>query len=143
MSDLAARIARARETVAKATPGPWARRGQSIGATRYDSVGIGYFGEVYSTGTKGSFNVAYNEANGNAALATLAVNALPALLDVAEAAHRNSAAREEYGLASGASHDNPGSICEACERVKSAADDVLDSEAALDAALAKVKEVLP
>ena len=72
-----------------------------------------------------------------------AVNNLAALLDVAEAAARNSWAREEYGLASGASHAERGSICETCERTRDAAQAVLDSEVALDSALSRLRGVWP
>lgn len=83
--------------------------------------------------------VAEHESRAGATLHVFAVNNLAALLDVVEAAARNSWAREEYGLASGASHTEPGSICETCERTKDAAQAVLDSEDALDSALSKLR----
>jgi len=148
-ASIPALIAEGRRLIAEATPGP-------VRAGRSDMISYGVdddrpYKNIYvgaATARRARNDVPDDLAKvwgvnciADATLFAFAVNALPALLDVVEAAARNSWAREEYGLASGASHAEPGSICETCERTKDAAQAVLDSEDALDSALSRLRGV--
>ena len=104
-------IAELRALLAKATQGPWVARVGTDGAVLKvplcGHVSVAWFGSASSVGVDGAYRVDGAEANGNAALAATAINALPALLDVAEAAQRYFAARKGMleDEAPGALHD--------------------------------------
>ena len=84
-ADLSSWIAKAREVIARATPGP---RWESLG-------GVLFSGDtcIGSISLDGKGHV-YNLSDGD--LIVLAVNALPALLDVVEAAGERRAADKAY-----------------------------------------------
>ena len=86
MADLAPKIAASRKAVAKATPGP---RWESLG-------GVLFSGDtcIGSISLNGKGHV-YNLSDGDCIV--LAVNSLPALLDVAEAAMENMEEDSDLG----------------------------------------------
>lgn len=103
MADLAAKIARAREVLAKATPGEWKEGGPWPSISVIYQTAAGYYGPdggqppeydmvcsiwqgVDHTGRMVPEHPERARHLSDAALIVLAVNALPALLDVAEAA---------------------------------------------------------
>lgn len=112
MPDLASKIAAAREEVAKATPGKWKANLYLGGAYAIDRIAPN--GDVLARVAVVDGLLA---TPANARAIVLAVNSLPSLLDVAEAA-----AKAQY------------SVTLAQER---------EARLALDAALARLAELLP
>lgn len=126
MSSLAGKLARAREVVAKATPGPyeldkmggylWTPKREMLFA---ETRGYGHLRKTVCFSEVGAF--AQLDANGE--MLVLAVNALPALLDAVEAL---LALRGEYvGVEDMLPHETSVHV------------------QAIDAALARLSEVLP
>ena len=99
MADLSSKLAAARETIARATPGPLTKWGRPDPAQA-----IAASGRLVGTTVGGN-----DGANADAHI--LAVNALPALLDVAEACSA------EHG---GCRHDDECGICYALARLAEA-----------------------
>ena len=79
-----------RALLTKATPGPWKLQkgmdGAAIKAPASAHVSVAWFGAATASGLDGSYRISGAEANANADLAAAPIAALPALLDVAEAA---------------------------------------------------------
>ena len=100
-----------RALLTKATPGPWKLQkgmdGAAIKAPASAHVSVAWFGAATASGLDGSYRISGAEANANADLAASSISALPALLDVAEAAQRYFAARKGVleDEAPGALHD--------------------------------------
>lgn len=106
MPDPTAFVARAREVLAKATPGKWASGGDEV-----------YSAKPYHVVCHMCDDVPLDNDNSDAIV--LAVNSLPALLDVVEAAARYEHAQRTYSV--------------------EAHGDFLESEAALLSALARLE----
>lgn len=91
MSSLADKIARAREVAAKATPGPlYSEEDPGADCPECDAPQETEYALIRSKTTTGGVAIVMEDdrAEKNALLYVLAVNALTALLDVAEAADR-------------------------------------------------------
>jgi hypothetical protein len=130
VADLAASIARARETVAKANDGMMLPA--ELVVRRFDDPQI--------VGQKVNY-YAHSDCDGVASidpdvapLIVLAVNALPALLDVAEACRADKEARRYYDHE--AKHGD-------YDTEKRGWDRSLEAGRTLDAALARLREVMP
>lgn len=128
------KIARAREVLSGATRGPWGSNLHGeVRAVALDGLSIGFFSRSFSVGAGGSHEVTAEGAVANAQSSALAVNAISALLNLAEAARRHGEARRHR--IAGQSYDTETNVY--LDGV------VSDAVVALDAALAGLAEVLP
>lgn len=123
MPDLASKIAAAREALVKATPGTWASGGDEV-----------YAAKPYAVVCRMCDDAPL--ADDNADAISLAINALPALLDAVEAL---TAFRRASDVAWVTLAESPyGTVAEAEAEAA-----LIESESAIDAALARLAELMP